>query len=90
MALRQKITRAREDDIKRGCLELIQRVTNELSEKKDWAPALRAAPAAICVMATCLIASFSEEAGTIQVKCSPKGGVGNSPDLPCVPTFTVP
>ncbi|KAE8154181.1 hypothetical protein BDV25DRAFT_136107 [Aspergillus avenaceus] len=46
---------------------IVQTVARDLSMKLEWAPYLSAAPAAICVMATCLVAGSSEDASIIEV-----------------------
>ncbi|KAF3168069.1 hypothetical protein TWF106_010427 [Orbilia oligospora] len=53
--------------IQKSLPKLIQKIAQEASTNNNWAPALRAAPAAISVMATCLVASTSKLAGAIEV-----------------------
>ncbi|KAF3091753.1 hypothetical protein TWF102_008731 [Orbilia oligospora] len=53
--------------IQKSLPKLIQKIAQEASTNNNWAPALRAAPAAISVMATCLVASTSKVAGAIEV-----------------------
>ncbi|KAK6538171.1 hypothetical protein TWF694_011053 [Orbilia ellipsospora] len=59
--------------IQRALPKLIQRIAQDASANTTWAPALQAAPAAISVMATCLVASTSKLAGAIEV--NPTGEV---------------
>ncbi|EPS41317.1 hypothetical protein H072_4800 [Dactylellina haptotyla CBS 200.50] len=53
--------------ISRSLPKLIQKIAQDASANTAWAPALQAAPAAISVMATCLVASTSKLAGAIEV-----------------------
>ncbi|KAK6504725.1 hypothetical protein TWF481_006664 [Arthrobotrys musiformis] len=46
---------------------LVQRMSAELAGNLQWAPYLKAAPAAICVMASCLVSGSSPGAGSIEV-----------------------
>ncbi|KAK6524800.1 hypothetical protein TWF281_011698 [Arthrobotrys megalospora] len=68
--------------VQKSLPKLIQKIAQEASTNNNWAPALRAAPAAISVMATCLVASTSKLAGAIEV--NPTGTVpgGETIELP--------
>lgn len=52
---------------------IVQAVARDLSMKLEWAPYLNAAPAAICVMATCLVAGSSDDAAIIEIKLQRMG-----------------
>ncbi|KAF3907436.1 hypothetical protein ABW21_db0207087 [Orbilia brochopaga] len=73
---------SQKDVIQRSLPKLIQRIAQEAAANTSWAPALQAAPAAISVMATCLVASTSKMAGAIEVNETgvvPGGGVVKLP-----------
>ncbi|KAK6352962.1 hypothetical protein TWF696_004953 [Orbilia brochopaga] len=73
---------SQKDIIQRSLPKLIQRIAQEAATNTSWAPALQAAPAAISVMATCLVASTSKMAGAIEVNETgvvPGGGIVKLP-----------
>lgn len=57
--------------IRRQLPDLVREVSLDLKRKVQWAPYLSAAPAAICVMATCLVAGSSPSTGSIEVDIPP-------------------
>jgi hypothetical protein len=62
--------------------KLIQKIADEAASNTAWAPALRAAPAAISVMAICLVASVSDQAEVIEVSGETKLENGKVITLP--------
>ncbi|KAK6354667.1 hypothetical protein TWF696_003807 [Orbilia brochopaga] len=61
----ERIKRVR--DVQRKLPALVQDISRDLTRKLEWTPYLSAAPAAICVMATCLVAGSSSITGSIEV-----------------------
>ena len=64
--------RHRVQAVKKQLPDLVQTVARDLSTKLEWAPYLSAAPAAICVMATCLVAGSSDDTSSIEVSIAPR------------------
>lgn len=70
---------------------IVQTVARDLSMKLEWAPYLSAAPAAICVMATCLVAGSSGDADIIEIKlpkCELRDRLGVKESVP-TPFFSL-
>lgn len=63
--------RERAKVVRRQLPNLVQTISQDLTRKLAWAPYLSAAPTAICVMATCLVAGSSRETGSIEVNIPP-------------------
>jgi len=66
---KEHVERAKE--VRRQLPGLVQTISRDLTTKLEWAPYLSAAPAAICVMATCLVAGNSPDTGSIEVSIPP-------------------
>jgi hypothetical protein len=58
---------------------LVQDIADEAYRNANWTPPLCATPAAICVLAACLVAASSDIAGAIAVD---KGSNGKPTGLP--------
>ncbi|KAK6347497.1 hypothetical protein TWF718_005338 [Orbilia javanica] len=58
-------------DVQKRLPDLVQTMSEDLGRQLQWTPFLSAAPAAICVMATCLVAGSSDATSDVIINVRP-------------------